>query len=69
MIVQGALAHLAPDEHGAEHHLQAVEEVLADDDDRGPAARPALRGADGLDAGRGYRQGRVESYQREQHSQ
>ena len=46
-------AHLAPDQHGAEDHLQAVEEVVPDEDDGGAAGRPALAGTDGFDAGRG----------------
>lgn len=45
--------HLAPHQHGAEHHLQAVEEVVPDEDDGGAAGRPALARADGFDAGRG----------------
>ncbi len=32
-------------------HLQSVEEVVADDDDRGPSGGPALGGRDGLNAG------------------
>ena len=27
--------YLAPDQHGAEHNLEAIEEVVTDDDDRG----------------------------------
>ncbi len=54
---------LAPDEHRAEHDLQPVEEVLADDDDGGSAAGPALGRADGLDAGRGHGQRRVQACQ------
>ena len=43
---------LGPDEHGAEDDLQALEEVLADDDHGGAAARRALVRTDGLDARR-----------------
>lgn len=45
--------HLAPHQHGAEHHLQAVEEVVPDEDDSGTAGGPALARTDGFDAGRG----------------
>ena len=45
--------HLAPDQHGAEDHLQPIEEVVPDDDDGGAPRRPPLTGADGFDAGRG----------------
>ena len=44
---------LAPHQHGAEHHLEAVEEVVADDDDGAAPGGPALAGRDGLDAGDG----------------
>lgn len=44
---------LAPDQHGAEHHLEAVEEVVPDDDDGAAPGGPALAGRDGLDAGDG----------------
>ncbi len=43
---------LAHDLHGAEHDLHALEEVLADDDHRLAARRPAIRRRDGLDRGR-----------------
>ena len=46
---------LAPDQHGAEDHLEAVEEVVADDDDGAAPGGPALAGRDGLDAGDGGR--------------
>lgn len=42
------LAYLTPYEHGAEHDLQAIEEVVADEDDRGSASGPAFTGANGL---------------------
>lgn len=48
-----SVPHLAPDQHGAEDHLQAVKEVVPDEDDGGAAGRPALARADGFDAGRG----------------
>ena len=47
-----ARTDLTPDEHGAEHDLQSVEEVVANDDDGGAARRPALARTDRLD-GRG----------------
>lgn len=40
--------YLAPHQHGAEHDLQSVEEVVADDDDGGAACGPAFTWADGL---------------------
>lgn len=49
--------HLTPHQHAAKHHLQAIEEVLPDDDDHGAAIGPALAGADGFDAGGGCREG------------
>ena len=52
---------LAPDEHGAEDDLQAVEEVVADDDNAGAARGPALRRADRFDARR-RRQRRVHAF-------
>lgn len=42
--------YLAPYEHGAEHDLQAVEEVVSYDDDGGSSGGPSLTGADSLDA-------------------
>lgn len=47
------MAHLTPHEHVPEHDLQAVEEVVADDNDGGAARGPALPRADGLYAGGG----------------
>ena len=44
---------LAPDQHGAEHHLEAVKEVVPNDDDSAAPGSPALAGGDGLDAGDG----------------
>lgn len=40
--------HLTPYEHGAEHDLQAVKEVVADEDDCGSTGGPAFTGANGL---------------------
>ena len=54
--------HLTPHQHRAEDDLQPVEEVVADDDDRGAAGRPALTRTDRLDA-RGRR--RQQTYDRE----
>lgn len=51
--IKSTSSHLAPDQHGAEDDLQAVEEVVPDEDDGGSAGRPALARADGFDAGRG----------------
>ena len=48
-------SHLAPDQHGAEDDLEAVEEVVADDDDRGAARGPALARTDGFYTRRGRR--------------
>ena len=42
---------LAPHGDCPEDDLEAVEEVLADDDDGLPAGRPAFTGRDGLDLG------------------
>ena len=43
--------YLTPHQHGAKDDLEAVEEVVPDDDDGGPPCGPALAGADGFDAG------------------
>ena len=40
--------YLAPYKHGAEHDLQAVKEVVPNEDDRGSACSPAFTGANGL---------------------
>ena len=42
-------SHLAPHQHGSKDDLQAIEEVVPDDDDGGSSCSPALTGADGLD--------------------
>ena len=42
---------LGPDQHGAEHHLETVEEVIANDDDGAASSRPSLTGGDRLDTG------------------
>ena len=44
---------LTPDQHGPEDHLEAVEEVVPDDDDGAAPGGPALARGDGLDAGDG----------------
>lgn len=44
---------LAPNQHGAEDDLEAVEEVVSYDDDRSAPCGPALTGTDGFDARRG----------------
>lgn len=43
---------LAPHQHGTEDDLEAVEEVVAYDDDCGAPRGPALAGTDGFNAGR-----------------
>jgi len=45
--------YLAPDQHCAEDNLEAVEEVVADDDDCGAPGCPAFTRTDRLD-GRRY---------------
>lgn len=47
------LCYLAPHQHGAEHDLQTIEEVISDEDDGGSARRPALTGTDGFNTGSG----------------
>lgn len=42
--------HLAPNQHGPEDDLQAVKEIVSDDDDGSAPCGPAFAGADGLDA-------------------
>lgn len=56
-----AQLYLTPHQHRAEHHLQAVEEIVADDDDLGAAVRPALAGRNRLDARRRNRQRRIQT--------
>ena len=46
---------LGPDQHRAEHHLEPVKEVVADDDHGAAARGPALARGDRLDAGDGRR--------------
>ena len=46
------ISYLAPDKHAAEHDLKAVEEVVADDDDRRSAGRPAFVRTDRFDGRR-----------------
>lgn len=43
--------HLAPNQHGPEDDLQAVKEIVSDDNDGSAPCGPAFTGADGLDAG------------------
>lgn len=43
---------LAPNQHGTEDDLEAIEEVVSYDDDRGTSRSPAFTGTDGLNAGR-----------------
>ena len=40
---------LAPDQHRPEENLDAIEEVIADDDDGGAACGPSFTGAQGFD--------------------
>ena len=50
---RSAVCYLAPHQHGAEDDLQAVKEVVSDQDDGRSARRPALTGTDGFDTGSG----------------
>ena len=45
--------YLAPHQHGAKDDLQAVKEVVTDQNDGGSACRPALAGTDGFNTGSG----------------
>lgn len=54
--------YLAPYQHRPEDHLQPVEEVVSDDDDRRPTRRPPLAGADGFYTGGCHGQRRVQSW-------
>lgn len=45
------VTNLTPDQHGSKDDLQAVKEVVPDDDDRRAPCGPAFTGADGFDAG------------------
>ena len=45
--------YLAPHQHCAEDNLQAVKEVVSDQDDGGSPRCPALTGTDGFDTGSG----------------
>lgn len=47
------VTNLTPDQHGPEDDLQAVKEVVPDDDDSSTPCGPAFTGADGFDAGGG----------------
>lgn len=42
--------YLAPNQHGPEDDLQAVKEIVSDDDNGSAPCGPAFAGADGLDA-------------------
>lgn len=44
---------LAPDQHGAKYDLQAIKEVIPNDDNSGSSCGPALTGTDGFNAGCG----------------
>lgn len=57
----GLYTDLAPNQHGAKDDLEAVEEVVTDDDDGGAPTGPPLARADGLDAGGRHWQWRVEA--------
>ena len=54
-------SHLAPNRQAAEDDLEAVEEVIADDDRRRPPGRPTLARRYRLYARRGHLQGRIET--------
>lgn len=45
------VTNLTPDQHGSEDDLQAIKEVVPDDDDGSAPCGPAFTGADGFDAG------------------
>ncbi len=47
------LIYLRPDGDIAKDDLEAVKEVVAEEDDTGPATRPALTRTERLDAGGG----------------
>jgi len=47
---ENSTSYLTPYEHGAEHDLEAVEEVVPYDDDSGSSGGPSLTRADGFDA-------------------
>lgn len=44
------MSNLAPDQHGSKDDLQAVKEVVPDDDDCSAPCGPAFTRADGFDA-------------------
>lgn len=44
-------AYLAPYKHGPKYHLEAIKEVVPNDDDHGSSCGPAFTWADGFDAG------------------
>lgn len=48
---QVAFAYLTPYKHGPKHHLEAIKEVVSNDDDHGSSCGPAFARADGFDAG------------------
>lgn len=45
------MTDLTPNQHSSEDDLQAVKEVVTDDDDRSAPCGPAFTGANGFDAG------------------
>lgn len=55
--------HLTPYKHRAKHHLQTVEEVVADDDDCGAAGCPALARTYRFYARRRYGERGIQTYQ------
>ncbi len=60
LYFDGMWAHeLAPHDQRAENHLQALEKVVANDDDRCAAVRPCLARTNGLYLGRRDVQRRV----------
>lgn len=48
---QVAPAYLAPYKHSPKHHLEAIKEVVPNDDDHGSSCGPAFTWANGFDAG------------------
>ena len=55
-MLRDGFTYLTPYKHCAKHDLQAIEEVVADDDDSRTPCRPAFAGAYGFDCGRGSTQ-------------
>lgn len=48
---QVVCTYLTPYKHGPKHHLEAIKEVVSNDDNHGSSCGPAFAWANGLDAG------------------